>query len=364
MASVDVNHFEREVSCTYRGEQYLVRDNGAIFRRFREGKRRRPLDDTWTFGNPCTSSGYMMMSNHRVHQIIATGFHGPQPSKGHVIDHIDTNRRNNRPENLRWVTRLENILLNPITAKRVKYHYGSIENFLADPSRVRHGALAKDFDWMRTVTKAEAEYSLKRLSGWAESDSPSNGGTLGDWIFRPQRDTGAKDLAALDGPSSSGRPTSDGPRRRASLGDRVFKPEPNLWAAEPDALVESKTPGAVQRHWRIPAEFPLCPQPGQENPLEAYFNRLEEDAVFAVTRFGQTDVVQAALCFDQKELVVLGSQQEGAVKPWSLAKVTFEDSRFVHESCGTFFSLEGAEKQFAVSQGLPWEGGETLDDYC
>ena len=50
---------------------------------------------------------------------MATAFHGEPPTKEHVVDHIDTNKQNNRPENLRWVTRLENILLNPITAKRI-----------------------------------------------------------------------------------------------------------------------------------------------------------------------------------------------------------------------------------------------------
>ncbi len=306
----------------------------------------------------------MAVSDHKVHRIVATAFHGPQPSKDHVVDHIDTNRRNNRPENLRWVTRLENILLNPITAKRVRYHYGSIENFLADPSRIRQGTLTRDFDWMRTVTKAEAEYSLERLSAWAEADSPSHGGTLGDWIFRPRPATSGRDSAELDDPSARGRPTSDGPRRRVSLGDKNFRPAPTLWAEEPDALVESKTPGAVQRNWRVPAEFPLCPQSGDDKPLETYFAGLEEDAVFAVTRFGQTSVVQAGLRSDGHELFVLGAQQEGAVKPWSLAKVTFEKGRFVHESCGTFFSFEGAEKRFTLGQGLPWEGGDSIDDYC
>lgn len=28
----DVDHFEKEASCTYRSEDYRVRDNGAVFR--------------------------------------------------------------------------------------------------------------------------------------------------------------------------------------------------------------------------------------------------------------------------------------------------------------------------------------------
>ena len=320
-----MNLFEREVACTYRGEEYCVRDNGAVFRRSREGKRMRPLDEAWTFGKPCASTGYMGLSSHRVHRIVATAFHGQQPTKDHVVDHVDTNRRNNRPENLRWVTRLENILLNPITAKRVKYHYGSIEAFLADPSRLRKGKLTKDFEWMRTVTPAEAEYSRKRLLSWAKSDRPSNGGTLGDWIFGPR---------------------------------------PDPVEQERKALVESRTLGVVQRNWRVPAEFPLSPQPGQEKPLEAYLDRLEADAVFAASRFGETRVVKAALGSDNAELFVLGTQGAEEVKPWSLAKVSYERGSLVHESRGTFFTLEGAEKQFTLAQGSPWEGGETFDDYC
>lgn len=320
-----LEQYDREVTATYRGEGYFVRDNGAIYRLSRQGKRRRRLDEVWTFGTTCATSGYMAVSGHRVHRIVATAFHGPQPTKDHVVDHIDTNRRNNRPENLRWVTRLENILLNPVTAKRVKYHYGSIENFLADPSNLRTGTLTKDFEWMRAVTPAEAEYSRKRLLAWAESDSPSGGGTLGDWIFGPKKDRGERQV---------------------------------------EALVESKTPGAVQRNWRVPAEFPLSPQSDYAEPLKAYFDSLKADSIFAVSPFGQTEVVKAALSTDRTALFVLGAHGEEAIKPWSLAKVTYEDGSFVHESRGTSFTPEGAEKQFTLLQGLPWEDGDSIDDYC
>ncbi|MBD8489191.1 HNH endonuclease [Echinicola sp. CAU 1574] len=65
----------------------------------------------------------MYHSSETVHRIVVTAFHGVQPSESHVIDHIDTNKRNNRLENLRWVTRLENILLNPITLSRIIFNY-------------------------------------------------------------------------------------------------------------------------------------------------------------------------------------------------------------------------------------------------
>lgn len=322
-AHVDI--FETGTFCTYRREDYCVRDNGAVLRRARPGKRCRPLDDTWTFGTPSKSDGYMAISGHRVHRIVATAFHGEQPTKGHIVDHIDTNRRNNRPDNLRWVTRLENILLNPITAKRVVHLYGSIEEFLADPRHPKNGTLSADFEWMRTVTSGEAEYSRKRMLAWAASDRPSGGGLLGDWVFG-----------------------------RSAARDEVPRPE----------LVNSKTPGAVQRNWQVPAEFPLCPSTNAEAPLSTYFARLKEGAVAVVSPWDETRVGKVALAKNDQAIYVLGEHSEGALKPWSLCQITFEDGQFVHESRGTFFTEEGAEKEFTLIQGLPWEGGETFDDFC
>jgi hypothetical protein len=117
---------------------------------------------------------------------VATAFLGPKPSKSHVVDHIDTNRKNNRPENLRWVTRLENILLNPITARRIEIAYGSIEEFFANPNKPKSSKLDQNFEWMRSVTKEEAEQARKSLQHWAESQGQPSGGSLGEWIFRPR----------------------------------------------------------------------------------------------------------------------------------------------------------------------------------
>lgn len=46
----NVNDFVQEKSCTYKGEVYLVRDNGAVMRLTPEGKKVRALDGQWTFG--------------------------------------------------------------------------------------------------------------------------------------------------------------------------------------------------------------------------------------------------------------------------------------------------------------------------
>lgn len=317
--------FENEVDCSYRGENYCVRDNGSVLRRARRDQRKRPLDETWTFGNPSKSDGYMTISDHKIHRIVATAFHGEQPSKGHVVDHIDTNRRNNRPENLRWITRLENILLNPITAKRIESLYGSIEEFLANPRNPKNGAVTPDFEWMRNVSPTEAEYSQRRMLKWAASEKPSTGGRLGDWIFG---------------------------RVQKAVNEPV------------EQLVTSKTVGAVQRNWRTPVEFPLCPDTTGKQPLTDYLTRLVNGEVAVISPWGETKVGDVVLTDGGSAIYLLGEHGAGAVKPWSISRITFENGVFVHESQGTFFMRDGAEKALTEAQGLPWERGETFDDYC
>lgn len=36
---VDINEYTRETTCEYKGEVYSVRDNGAVMRHAREGKK-------------------------------------------------------------------------------------------------------------------------------------------------------------------------------------------------------------------------------------------------------------------------------------------------------------------------------------
>lgn len=55
---------------------------------------------------------------YRVHRLVAMAFI-PNPENKDFVDHIDTDRKNNNVENLRWVTRQEN-QENPISLKKQK----------------------------------------------------------------------------------------------------------------------------------------------------------------------------------------------------------------------------------------------------
>lgn len=186
---IDINNFKVEVSCEYKGEIYSVRDNGAIMRHPKKGCRIRPLDNKWTFGTKNENNGYMFFaSNIRVHQVVASAFWGHQKSEGMVVDHKDTNRCNNRAENLHWVTKLENVLNNPITRRRIINICGSVAAFLDNPALLRESTADPNFTWMRTVSEEEAAKCKSNLERWSNEDadfvSTSQGKGIGEWIYK------------------------------------------------------------------------------------------------------------------------------------------------------------------------------------
>ena len=313
--------FEREIQTAYRGELYLVRDNGAVRRITRPSKRPRPLDEIWTFGSANPSTGYMHVCSDVVHRIVATAFHGDQPSKQHIVDHIDTNRRNNRADNLRWITRLDNVLQNPVTRRRIALAYESIEAFFANPRSPLNPAAVKNYSWMRTVSKAEAEESKRRLQKWAASEKSPSGNGIGEWVY--------------------GRPQID--------------------EREPETDFESLSPNVVQRNWKTPTEFELCPDTCAHEALESYCARAKSGQVFASNQYGQSLVELAAL--GDGFLSVICKATGNPVKPWAVAKVFIEGDKFVHESIGSFFEFDGAVKVHCRLLRLPFEG-DTFDDFC
>lgn len=324
---VDLNGFKQEFVCVYKDERYSVRDNGAVLRYPLDGKKPRPTDNKWTFGKLNSKTGYLEIASVRIHRIIATAFHGEPPSKEHVVDHIDTNKQNNRPDNLRWVTRLENILLNPITARRIELVCGSVEAFLADPSKFRDKFQEPNYEWMCTVNIQEAQASKERLLAWAKSDQSLQGGTLGEWIYN-------RNL-------------------------------PKVKIEEVPEFTNSLTQNAKQKNWKTPTEFPCCPKEIGRNPIISYFANLKTENIFSQNLYSKSIIENFAISKDKKVLwIMCRNSDDRAMKPFSLAEVTYENDVFIHNSLGSFFKKDGAEKQFTIEQGLEWTGGQTFDDLC
>ncbi|TAE19594.1 MAG: HNH endonuclease [Bacteroidetes bacterium] len=326
--NVSVEDYKHQTQCAYKNENYSVRDNGAVLRYPVDSKRPRQTDNNWTFGKPNNKTGYLEIASVRIHRIVATAFHGVPPTKEHVVDHIDTNKQNNRPENLRWVTRLENILLNPITARRIELVCGSIEAFLADPSKFKDKFQEPKYKWMCAVTAQEAQESKERLLAWAKSDKQVKGGSIGEWIFN------------------------------RSL--RKIQTEKAV-----SEFSTSLTLNAVQQDWNTPTEFICCPQDNTNNPIADYSKNIKIGELFCVSQYAKSIAINFAISHDKNTLWVMCEFNEGgSTKPWSLLQVTYENELFVHTSLGTYFQKNGAEKQFILVQGLEWTGEDSIDDYC
>lgn len=351
-----IDVYTDEKQCKYKDRCYRVRDNGAICRLPKEGGRSSKLDNVWCFGTK-NKDGYMIFSgNVRVHQVVCTAFHGPEPKPHMVVDHIDTNRCNNRPENLRWLTRLENALNNDATRKKIAFLCGgSIEAFIENPAILRTKALPPNVDWMRTVTKEEAAACKKHIDEWSARDSKptSSGKGPGDWVF--------SDEEMAEAAKWSGGMENIGYKTKAQREAEVAESW-HQYEEENYGLKDSLTPGAKQLDWKTPTEFPLIPNEITSTPLQDYLARLPKGAIFTKNRWGESPVYDAAMAEDGSHLAVV--TDISSVTHYALCEVTFENGFFVHKSIRTFFTEEGAQKYFAESLGREWTGGDVLEDYC
>jgi len=347
MANNDlISQFSQEKTCIYKNERYSVRDNGAVFRHKPETMaKRRPLDETWTFGKKNLNNGYMMHGGHRVHIIVATAYHGAHDSSKFVVDHKDTNRCNNRPENLRWFTRLENALNNPVTRKRIEYVCGGdINRFLEDPKCLRDiTGNYQDVMWMRTVTAEEAKNAYARVMSWASKPATlmanEQHSKMGDWMYSPiSKNVGSEE------PS----------------GFYLYNKKTPTEEVVP--LYYSQTPTAKQRYWRTKTDFPFCPLSPQEKTLECYASRIKIGEVVSNNIYAKHFVDEFGI-HDNKLYIRSHDEDRDAVKPYSLITVTLEDGFFIHEG-RTFFQEDGARKAFTLSMGNEWIGGDVFDDFC
>ena len=340
--------------CIYKGEHYSVRDNGAIFRHARDGKPKRKNDEFWTFGKKDPKNGYMYLGSHRVHIIVANAFHGAMDSKVYVVDHIDTNRCNNRPENLRWLTRLENALLNPITCKKIEFLCGSIENFINDPSCLRDiSGTNQDVAWMRTVSKEEAKACYDRIMNWVSKpsiDVTENKGMFGEWLFKQPQKTG---FTHTTGYQNNLPPVTEVAITSITGKKRSF------------VLRDSLTSNALQGDWNTPTEFMCCPVNISSTPIENYYNNLKKQSLFSRNSYWESVVLDFALSDDKQHLWVLTEDPNlEAVKRWGVTEIVMHDNRFLHLNRHTFFEKVGGRKYFTLEQGKEWTEGDCMDDFC
>lgn len=305
MTAVDTNNFKQEKICVYREEKYSVRDNGSVLRHPKNIEKPRKLDNSWTLGKVNNKTGYMEIAGKRVHIIVATAFKGEHQTSKYVVDHIDTNRQNNRIKNLRWVTRLENILLNPITCKRIELLCDcSIEEVLKDISILQKHSLQPDISWMRTVSQEEAEITLERLSSWAK------------------------------------KPISEYERIRSYAGGSI--------KINGERYVRSKTQGAVQSYHGKPVkplEFPCCPQEKGDKPLETYLNNLKKGDTFYKNIAFEYKFVNAVISscpayIAGGQKLIVECKRDEVENANEIYEVYYEDGYYIHSQdkfypCGT-----------------------------
>ena len=357
---VDLNDFALEKRCQYKDRIYSVRDNGSVLRYPKEDARPAPLDNKWTLGKKDEKTGYMMIAGVRIHQIVATAFHGTPEHSTMVVDHIDTNRCNNRPENLRWLTRLENALNNPYTRKKIIFLCGSLEAFINDPSILRQSASEPNISWMRTVSKEEAAQCRKHLDRWLQEDSKvkqfvGDRKGIGEWIYEDNYSDGFTRTDGLNWITKESN-KSYAQQMAEIEAENIRIHEEQL------ALKDSLTPGAKQLHWKTPTEFPLCPRVLSDSPMQEYLTNLVKEKTFCQNSLYHSEVIKAELSIDKGHIAVLTTAS--GVTHFALTEIRYEDGFFIHESIRTFFSEEGAEKYYTLSLGKEWTGGDVFEDFC
>lgn len=327
-----LNSFSEVRECDYKGEHYSVRDNGAVMRHPKPGKKPRPSDNEWTFGLRDEKTAYMKFGTHRIHIIVANAFLGEHDSKVYVVDHIDTNRCNNRVSNLRWFTRLENALNNPITRKRIEWLCGGdIQKFIDNPSCLRSDdPKAQDLSWMRTVTAEEAKTAMENLSAWAkmalrrdvENDVVSGMGVKKDseWMYKKRQ---------LPPASSAVQPPIAESHVAQSNSGIEF-------------LIEPKIAGAT---------------------IEDYFNSIKPGVEFCQSRYGVCKVIEAKISGDKTSIGVAVTFPS-EIKHFAAYKIFATNGKFIHEFLHTCFDESGALQRMTEAAGEVWTGPDSIDNYC
>lgn len=134
---------------TLDGVDFTVTTEGKVYRhdyidskgRKIKGKEIIPIKNTsgyLHFVHGHRTKGKHIRHMYFIHRLIATLFvDNPDPTTKICVDHIDGNKLNNSPDNLRWVTPKEN-MNNPITLAKLREH---IKIIMSDPNvieKMRH----------------------------------------------------------------------------------------------------------------------------------------------------------------------------------------------------------------------------------
>lgn len=394
---VDINEYTRETTCEYKGEVYSVRDNGAVMRHIREGKKVRKLDNVWTFGTKDKSRGYMMISSHRVHIIVAKAFIPGNEDGKMVVDHIDTNRCNNRVENLRWLTKLENVLLNEATLKRVTFLCGGdINKFIENPACLQDlTGDNQDIMWMRTVSAEEAKLAMEHISSWAKRPTTSfkmmkereRTKDFEDWLKKHEiKDTNPfpENRQVEEKKASTEETNSDeeawAELRRALTAPRIEQneyqnPMMKEWIEKTKAAKEKKaslTKGAYQAGFYEMMQFPLCPEESKGG-LDEYAKNLQIDKIFAVSENGQEYTICSIGWTFEWNAIQVKIKCEDAIKKYTYVQIKYEDGNFVHVEgeydteyrfCGSPNVLQCGAKTQCYFPLCPKEGNITLEEYA
>ena len=325
--SLSLYNYSRELECDYRGNHYSVRDNGMVYRHPTKTGKVRPLDNIWTHGNINKQKGYLTISKEPVHRIVATAFLGEPPTDKHVVDHIDTNKMNNRPENLRWVTRLENIVLNDITRVKIEKLCGcSIEEVLKDISILHSKDLGPNLNWMKIVNQEEAKNCLDNWTKWAKEIDK------------------VKSIENYE--------------RKANK-SIYYNPSKN------ETTYEVGPKNAKWIDYQYEGVFQLCPVSSESTLLDYEANLEKGKILFQPFGKGKNEsFIVDDWYYNKKEdrLYICCNRKEG-VKTIFLASIILKDGIFIHDMTG-YFDPNSLEKYFTIAKGEEWTGGEVFDDYC
>lgn len=313
---ITLDDYSQVCECEYKGEKYLARDNGAILRLSKNKTRKN--DNKWTFGSEDKKTGYLLLSGARVHRVVATAFLGNPNDNDMVVDHINTNRHDNRPENLRWVTKFENAFLNPITCRKLEYITGlPVDELIKNPSILKnYSSLPKNLDWMRTVTHEESQNCYHNLLFWANESGikPSREkGAIGEWIYRTRY-------------------------------------LPSVQVEEQPVVHSDK-------------KFPCLPTEAEEQTLENYQRKLKPGCVYMESKYTKY-IVEETVIINDRLIVRTKDEKSDAVKPWFVSFVIFQNGKFVDELYKSCFKEEGSKEFFCELSGKEWKGEHSIDFYC